>query len=134
MARALARLRVEGSVLDGVELARIRIVIAAGRLVREDLVRIRESAEPGWVVLDVVDEGPGIPTEHRSRLYEPFFTTKPRGTGLGLAISHRIVTAHAGTIEARAGSPVGTIFRIRLPLSVAERSGVTSSGHGADHG
>ena len=44
VARALARLRVEGSVLDGVELARIRVVIAAGRLVREDLVRIRESA------------------------------------------------------------------------------------------
>ena len=44
VARALGRLRVEGSVLDGVELARIRLVIAAGRLVREDLVRIRESA------------------------------------------------------------------------------------------
>ena len=80
-------------------------------------VRIRESVEPGWGVIDVIDEGPGIPTEHALRIFDPFFTTKPRGTGLGLAISHRIVTAHRGSIEALPGSPSGAIFRIRLPLS-----------------
>lgn len=80
-------------------------------------VRIRESAEPGWAVIDVIDEGPGIAPEHRSRLFDPFFTTKPRGTGLGLAITQRIVTAHRGTIEALPGSASGSIFRIRLPLS-----------------
>ena len=79
-------------------------------------VRIRESVEPGWGVIDVIDEGPGIAPEHALRLFDPFFTTKPRGTGLGLAISHRIITAHRGTIEALSGSPTGSIFRIRLPL------------------
>ena len=79
-------------------------------------VRIRESTEPGWGVIDVIDEGPGIAPEHALRLFDPFFTTKPRGTGLGLAISHRIVTAHRGTIEALQGSPSGSVFRIRLPL------------------
>lgn len=87
-------------------------------------VRIRESVEPGWGVIDVIDEGPGIPPEHALRLFDPFFTTKPRGTGLGLAISQRIVTAHRGTIEALAGSPSGSVFRIRLPLSEG-RAGVS---------
>lgn len=79
-------------------------------------IRIREFVEPGWGVIDVIDEGPGIPPEHALRLFDPFFTTKPRGTGLGLAISQRIVSAHRGTIEALSGSPSGTVFRIRLPL------------------
>ena len=79
-------------------------------------IQIRELVEPGWAVIDVIDEGPGIPPEHVLRLFDPFFTTKPRGTGLGLAISQRIVTAHRGTIEALPGSPSGSVFRIRLPL------------------
>jgi len=79
-------------------------------------VRIREAVESGWGVIDVIDEGPGIPPEHALRIFDPFFTTKPRGTGLGLAISRRIVTAHRGTIEALPGAPSGTVFRIRLPL------------------
>lgn len=83
----------------------------------EGRVRIRESADTGWVIIDVIDEGPGVAPEHLSRLFDPFFTTKPRGTGLGLAISQRIVTAHRGTIEAMPGSPSGSIFRIRLPWS-----------------
>jgi len=80
-------------------------------------VRIRESAEPGWAQIEVIDEGPGIAPEHLSRIFDPFFTTKARGTGLGLATSQRIVTAHRGTITALPGSPSGSIFRIRLPLS-----------------
>jgi signal transduction histidine kinase len=87
-------------------------------------VRIRESVEPAWGVIDVIDDGPGIPPEHALRLFDPFFTTKPRGTGLGLAISHRIVTAHRGTIEALPGSPAGSVFRIRLPLP-EDRAGVS---------
>ena len=82
-------------------------------------VRIGESVESGWGVIDVIDEGPGIPPEHALRIFDPFFTTKPRGTGLGLAISQRIVTAHRGTIEALPGSPSGTVFRIRLPFPAA---------------
>lgn len=80
-------------------------------------IRIRELVEPGWGTIDIIDQGPGIAPEHMTRLFDPFFTTKPRGTGLGLAISHRIVTAHRGTIEALPGSPAGSVFRIRLPLS-----------------
>lgn len=78
-------------------------------------VRISGGADSSTGIIEVMDEGPGIPAEDVLRLFEPFFTTKPRGTGLGLAIAHRIVTAHRGTIEVRPRSPSGTVFRIRLP-------------------
>lgn len=80
-------------------------------------VRIRESLEPDWAQLEVIDEGPGIAPEHLSRIFDPFFTTKSRGTGLGLATSQRIVAAHHGTVTVGPGMPSGTIFRIRLPLT-----------------
>src|SRR5262249_19333452 len=79
-------------------------------------VRVRESLEPGWAVIEVIDDGPGIAPEHESRIFDPFFTTKSRGTGLGLAIAQRIVLAHRGTIEAHSRVPSGSVFRIRLPL------------------
>jgi signal transduction histidine kinase len=97
-------------VLFNVVLNAIQATAASGQ------IRIREFVEPPWGVIDVIDEGPGIPPEHALRIFDPFFTTKPRGTGLGLAISLRIVTAHRGTIEAMPASPSGTNFRIRLPL------------------
>jgi len=80
-------------------------------------VRVHESVERPWVVIDVMDQGSGIAPAHAERIFDPFFTTKPRGTGLGLAISQRIVEAHRGTIEMRPRSPAGTTVRIRLPLS-----------------
>ncbi len=80
-------------------------------------VRLRVAREPGWTVIDVSDEGPGIPPDHLERIFDPFFTTRTRGTGLGLAISQRIVLAHHGTIEILRSSPAGTTLRIKLPRS-----------------
>ena len=98
-------------VVFNVVLNAIQATPASGHIV------IREFSEPGWQVLDIIDEGPGIPPEHALRLFDPFFTTKPHGTGLGLAISYRIVTAHRGTIEALPGSGGGSVFRVRLPAA-----------------
>ena len=67
-------------------------------------------------MLEVEDEGPGIPPELRSRLFEPYVTTKPQGTGLGLAIAQRIALEHGGQITARDAPQRGTIFRLALPL------------------
>jgi two-component system nitrogen regulation sensor histidine kinase GlnL len=64
---------------------------------------------------DVEDNGPGIPAEHQTSLFSPFFTTKPKGTGLGLAISHRIVAEHGGTIRFES-APGRTVFRVILPV------------------
>ena len=66
----------------------------------------------------VIDDGPGIPESMRERIFNPFFTTKPRGSGLGLAIVRKVVDAHEGRIEVLPGPEgVGTAFRILLPLT-----------------
>jgi signal transduction histidine kinase len=76
------------------------------------------SLEDDQLVVEIVDDGAGIPTEVQARMFEPFFTTKAvgSGTGLGLIISHRIVAdRHGGEIEFES-KPGETRFRVRLPL------------------
>lgn len=66
------------------------------------------------VVIEVEDDGCGIPAENMSRLFDPFFTTRPKGTGLGLAIAYEIVRAHGGYIEVTSEEGVGTRVKIYL--------------------
>jgi two-component system sensor histidine kinase HydH len=87
-------------------------------------ILIREQLDHQQAVLDVVDEGPGIPAEHLSSVFSPFFTTKEKGTGLGLAIAHRIVTAHDGRIDVHQTSTRGTCIRIHLPISTSAQRAV----------
>ena len=77
----------------------------------------RHDAERGRVVLEVHDEGVGIPPEHLPRLADPFFTTKrdTGGTGLGLAVSSGIVKEHGGTLEFRSTPGAGTTAILSLP-------------------
>jgi two-component system sensor kinase FixL len=63
----------------------------------------------------VRDNGPGIATEERSKIFEPFYTTKTKGTGLGLAIVRRIIEAHGGEIVVSEGTDSGAEFLITLP-------------------
>ncbi len=67
------------------------------------------------VVIDIVDQGHGIPPEVQKRLFDPFFTTKEAGTGLGLSISARIVEKHGGVIQYQTQPGHGTTFSIVLP-------------------
>jgi signal transduction histidine kinase len=69
-----------------------------------------------FIEIAVSDTGPGIPPEHRDRIFEPYFTTKEGGTGLGLALAYKIIQEHNGTIgvESRVGS--GATFAITLPV------------------
>lgn len=76
----------------------------------------RTSPAPA-VILEVFDNGSGIPKEARTRLFDPFFTTKADGTGLGLAVAARIVEKHGGSIEYRSAPDDGTVFSIILPLT-----------------
>jgi signal transduction histidine kinase len=64
--------------------------------------------------ISIRDYGPGFSEEARHRLFQPFFTTKPRGTGLGLALAQRILEAHGGTIQAYS-RPSGAEFVLLLP-------------------
>jgi two-component system NtrC family sensor kinase len=73
---------------------------------------------PDGVILTVADDGPGIPEDRLSKIYDPFFTTKAagKGTGLGLSIVYGIIAAHGGdlSVESRAGQ--GSRFTVELPL------------------
>ncbi len=75
----------------------------------------------GRVVLEISDQGNGIPEEQLKQIFEPFFTTKDAGTGLGLATVFQIVQEHEATIEAESNEGEGTTFRITFP--VLEASG-----------
>jgi len=75
----------------------------------------------GELVIEFIDEGPGIPRADLPRLFEPFFTTKEagRGTGLGLSICYGIVSDHRGRLEVESVQGQGSIFRVFLPLEDA---------------
>jgi signal transduction histidine kinase len=81
-------------------------------------VEITEEAEH-WVVR-LSDTGPGIPDDIRTKIYDPFFTTKPvgQGTGLGLSTVYSIIERHKGSIECKTGEG-GACFEIRLPRETA---------------
>jgi signal transduction histidine kinase len=87
-----------------------------GELRRNRLV-VRSRDEGDDVVVEVQDNGPGIPAEVMPRIFESFFTTKPPGvgTGLGLSISREIVRSAGGEIEAVSNAGKGALFRVRLP-------------------
>ena len=75
-------------------------------------------AQTRSVIVEVADDGPGVPRELRDRIFNAFFTTKPQGSGLGLAIVRKVVDAHDGRIDIQTGS-AGTRFQVTLPVSGA---------------
>jgi PAS domain S-box-containing protein len=82
-------------------------------------ITISASGTSESCVIEIRDEGPGIPLETRDHLFEPFFTTKHRGTGLGLATARRILDSHGGTLTLDCPEGGGTIARIMVPLARA---------------
>jgi signal transduction histidine kinase len=66
------------------------------------------------LIVDVSDQGCGVPVEKREGIFSPFFTTKEHGTGLGLPITKRIVEAHNGSLGVLENRQKGAIFRIML--------------------
>lgn len=87
---------------------------------RPGLIRIRTLYRDGQLVVEIEDNGIGIPEAHREKIFEPFFTTKEvgRGTGQGLSISrHIVVNKHAGEIDFRSREGEGTCFTLQLPVN-----------------
>jgi C4-dicarboxylate-specific signal transduction histidine kinase len=82
---------------------------------RELLVSTRK-AEPMSVLVGVRDSGPGLATVTLDRLFEAFYTTKPRGLGMGLSICRSIIEAHGGRLWASANVPRGATFQFTLPV------------------
>jgi PAS domain S-box-containing protein len=86
-----------------------------------EIVIVTSSAkdDPAWVDIAVADHGHGMDAETLTRIYDPFYTTKPTGTGLGLSIAYGIVRDHGGTITAASEPGEGTRFLVRLPVAEA---------------
>jgi len=90
----------------------------------ERIGRVRVSAikKRKKLLIEVADNGPGIPPEHKDSVFEPFYTTKKNGNGLGLATCEKIVRLSGGSITLRETSPAGTVFHIVFPIeSVAAK-------------
>jgi signal transduction histidine kinase len=79
---------------------------------------VKTSRDDDCVVVEIADNGPGIPADVQPHIFEPFFTTKGvgEGTGLGLDTAQRIVKKHRGTIQVTS-KPGDTRFQVWLPLS-----------------
>jgi signal transduction histidine kinase len=115
--RSLPRITAYGSELN--QAWTILLDNAADALVGKGNVCVRTAQENEYLLVEIVDDGPGVPAELQSRLFEPFFTTKPvgQGTGLGLSIARRIVVdRHRGMIHA-VSRPGDTRFQVFLPLT-----------------
>lgn len=100
---------------DALERAILNIIKNACEMATEVTVGVVEEGDR--LIIDVKDNGPGVPKEIRKKIFEPFFTTKAKGTGLGLTLSLHIVRAHRGSIELISGDK-GAHFRISLPKGV----------------
>jgi signal transduction histidine kinase len=86
---------------------------------REGTLTVRTRLADGEVVVEVEDDGPGMPPEVAARAFDSFFTTKPpgSGTGLGLTVSHNIVVRqHEGSMTLES-EPGRTVFTVTLPLA-----------------
>jgi len=92
------------------------------RMAKDENPALKEGAYVKW---SVEDQGQGIPEEHRSRIFDPYFTTKPmgdiKGMGLGLAICHSIIKKHEGLISYQTEVGKGTLFTVYLPASPEEK-------------
>jgi two-component system sensor kinase FixL len=97
----------------------IEALASSGAADREVVVstRIEDDSD---IVIEVADNGSGIPQELVAQVFDPFWTTKETGTGLGLAISRSIAEAHRGSLSYRDNAPHGACFQLRLPLRVPE--------------
>ena len=97
--------------------------VEAGAMER-GVIRVTTRQEDETVLIEVADNGPGIPPDILQRIWEPFFTTKGvgRGSGQGLAIARSIVMdKHAGTLDVTTEPGTGTTFHVRLPVRGANR-------------
>ncbi|MEQ1604518.1 MAG: ATP-binding protein [Pyrinomonadaceae bacterium] len=96
------------------------ILNARDAMFENGTIRLRTFAgHDDGIVIEVIDNGQGIPTANLKKVFDPFFTTKGvgNGTGLGLAVSYGIVQEHNGTIEAFSSEGEGTTFRLILPAA-----------------
>jgi signal transduction histidine kinase len=77
---------------------------------------VTTSEDSDRIIVRVSDSGPGVPSEIRDKIFDPYFTTRPEGTGIGLSLSHRIITDHGGSLTVADSDLGGAEFRIEIPI------------------
>jgi two-component system, NtrC family, sensor histidine kinase PilS len=82
-------------------------------------IRVAIGTDDGSCQIVFIDNGPGIPSEIREKIFTPFFTTKSRGSGLGLPTAKRLIEAHNGQIAIDCPPAGGTAVVVRLPIGTA---------------
>jgi two-component system, LuxR family, sensor kinase FixL len=121
-------IRVEDNLADAIILAdKIQIQQVLLNLLRNAAEAVAEQErrdiamiagmQDGLVQISVIDNGPGLPAEVQSRLFQPFVSTKKTGMGIGLSVCHNIVAAHNGRLWAEDNPSGGTIFHLTLPTA-----------------
>jgi len=107
-----------GNAIDAVEQGTGAVTVRTLYQVTDPLL----GATPAYAVIEVIDNGPGIPEDRRNWIFEPFKTTKGiRGTGLGLAVTRRIIEEHRGRIELQTEPGEGAMFRVVLPIDTGDQ-------------
>jgi len=102
----------------------LNLISNAIDVVGEDgLVGVKSEKMNSHIVVNVSDNGPGIPRDKQKKIFDPFFTTKQngKGTGLGLWVSYNIIEKMGGTITFKSEEGKGTTFTVRIPIVVPER-------------
>jgi len=95
----------------------IQAMSGIGEGARELQISIDAVPSEGGVRVGVRDTGPGLSPESLSRLFEPFYTTKPEGMGMGLSICRSIIEAHGGRLWAIPCEPQGALFQFTIPAT-----------------
>ncbi len=90
------------------------------------MLTIRGHQEGGAVILEVQDQGAGIPDDVRDKIFNLYFTTKKGGSGIGLAMTYRVMQLHNGSVEFDSRDGEGTTFRLHLPVSEMRREEMAS--------
>lgn len=95
----------------------LNVVLNARQALRPGGGNIRASSyqRDGKIVLEIADDGPGVPEDERQKIFEPFYSNREEGSGLGLAIAKRAVEDYGGTIECRSNSGRGAVFVMTFP-------------------
>jgi two-component system, NtrC family, sensor histidine kinase HydH len=103
--------------LDGARIREVVVNLVDNAVAAGPPVTVTVRAHHKKLVIEVGDNGPGVPSEDREKIFEAFFTGKTQGTGLGLAVARRVIEQHGGTINVLANAGGGALFRVEIPES-----------------